>query len=466
MLELIIIAVYFAGMIAVGVVSRRKARGADDFFVAGRKGSSLLITGSLLATIVGGSATVGMAGLGFTRGLTGAWWLLVGSIGLVVLGFFFAKKVRKFALYTLPELVKEQYDGRVALAASLLIVVSWVGIVAGQIVAAGKIMSVVGIGDPLLWMVLFAVVFVVYTVLGGQHAIIRTDTLQTVIIFAGIFGGLALLLSRLGGFSGLKSSLSPEQFAFPVGPQFGGYELIALLLLVGLTYVVGPDMYSRLFCAKDGGTARASVLWTALLIIPVALGITVIGMGASVLFPEIASEQAFPTVIKEVLPPFLGGVVLAALLCAVMSSADTCLLSASTILTMDVIKRFKPSLNEGRILSLSRWGIVGLGLLSLILALVVKGVISALLFAYTVYTAGLVLPVIAGFYRSRLKVTPLGALVAIVGGGSAALVSRLLDIKYLDVGALLIGAFLLFVVSFISRRMKGRTALDSAQGMN
>ncbi|MFC1943138.1 sodium:solute symporter family protein, partial [Chloroflexota bacterium] len=167
MLELIIIAVYFAGMIAIGLASRRKARGADDFFVAGRKGSSLFITGSLLATIIGGSATVGMAGLGFTRGLTGAWWLLVGSIGLVVLGLFFAKKVRNFALYTLPDLVKEQYDGRVALAASILIVVAWVGIVAAQIIAAGKIMSVLGIGDPLWWMVLFTMVFVVYTILGG-----------------------------------------------------------------------------------------------------------------------------------------------------------------------------------------------------------------------------------------------------------------------------------------------------------
>ena len=112
MLELIIIAVYFAGMIAVGLVSRRRVKATDDFFVAGRKGSTLFITGSLLATIIGGSATVGMAGLGFSRGLTGAWWLLVGSIGLVVLGFLFAKKVRQYALYTLPELVKEQYDSR------------------------------------------------------------------------------------------------------------------------------------------------------------------------------------------------------------------------------------------------------------------------------------------------------------------------------------------------------------------
>ncbi|MDD4876686.1 MAG: hypothetical protein PHQ86_06135, partial [Dehalococcoidales bacterium] len=128
MLELVIIVIYFAGMIGLGLLSYKKTKSVDDFFVAGRKGSTFLITGSLIATSIGGSATVGMAGLGFTRGLTGAWWLLVGSIGLIILGFFFAKKVRQFAFYTLPELIKAQYDSRVALAASILIVISWIGI--------------------------------------------------------------------------------------------------------------------------------------------------------------------------------------------------------------------------------------------------------------------------------------------------------------------------------------------------
>ncbi len=456
MLELVIIAVYFLGMIAVGVMSRRKSKGTDDFFVAGRKGSSLSITGSLLATIVGGSATVGMAGLGFTRGLTGAWWLLVGCIGLVVLGLFFAEKVRGFGLYTLPELVEKQYDRRSALAGSVLIVVAWVGIIAAQIVASGTILSVLGIGSPVLWMVISTVVFVVYSVLGGQYAVIRTDVFQIGTIFAGIFGGLALLLSRLGGLAGLKASLSPEQFAFPLSPQFGGMELTSLLLLVGLTYVVGPDMYSRLFCARSGKTARTSVFWAALLIVPFAFAITLMGMGASALFPQISPEQALPMVVKEVLPTILGGVVLAALLCAIMSSADTTLLTASTILTVDILKRFKPSLSEGETLYLSRWGIVGLGTASLILALTIKGVISALLFAYTIYTCGLILPVIAGFHKNKLKVTSLGALVAIIGGGSAALVSKLLDIKYLDLGGLLISVSLLFIVSFVDNKWRSK----------
>jgi len=456
MFELIIIAAYFLGVLVIGVISRGKAKGADEFFVAGRRGSPLLITGSLLATIVGGSATIGMAGLGFSRGITGAWWLLVGSIGLVILGFFFAEKVRRFGLYTLPELAGKQYDGRIALAAALLIVLAWTGIIAGQIIAAGTILSVLGMGSAILWMVLFTIVFVTYTILGGQHAVIRTDALQTVVIFVGVFAGLALVISHLGGWDGLKGSLPPERFAFPVSAQFDGMALLKLLLLVGLTYVVGPDMYSRLFCARDTRTARAAVFWAAALIVPLAFGITVIGMGASVLFPHIAAEQAFPVVIKEVLPPFLGAIVLAALLCAVMSSADTTLLSASTILSVDIIGRFRPALSQRKVVLMTRVGMVALGLGSLLLALVLKEVISALLFAYTIYTAGLILPVIAGFFKSRLRATPLGALFAIVGGGSAALASRLFDIKHLDLGALLISGLLLLLVSYIDNKVRSK----------
>ena len=169
MLQLVIIAVYLVAMLVIGIVSRKKAKGIDDFFVAGRKGGIFLIAGSLLATIIGGSATVGMAGLGFSQGVTGAWWLLVGSIGLVVLGVFFAKKVRSFGLYTLPEMVSRQYDKRVGLAASVLIIIAWVGIIAAQIIASGTILGVLGIGNPVLWMILFTVVFVTYAVLGGQR---------------------------------------------------------------------------------------------------------------------------------------------------------------------------------------------------------------------------------------------------------------------------------------------------------
>ena len=122
--------------------------------------------------------------------------------------------------------------------------------------------------------------------------------------------------------------------------------------------------------------------------------------------------------------------------------------------TVDVIKRFKPGINQKQVLLISRWGIVVLGLGSLGLALALKGVINSLLFAYTIYTAGIIIPVIAGFYREKLKVTPAGALAAVLGGGTAALISKITGIEHLDLGSLAIGGVLLFGVSFIDNAFK------------
>jgi SSS family solute:Na+ symporter len=454
--ELIIISAYLVVTAIIGIISYKRARQADDFFVAGRKGRAPFITGSLLATIVGSSATLGMAGLGYTRGLTGAWWLLAGTVGLIFLGIFFAKKVRQSGLYTLPELIKKQYDRRVAIAASILIVIAWLAIVAAQINAAGTIMGILGIGNTTLWKIIFTVIIVIYTVTGGQYAIIRTDFLQSIIIFGGIFAGLALLLSHIGGWGGLQESLPPEMFAFPTSPQFSGGDLTAMLLVVGLTYVVGPDMYSRIFCARDDRTARVATFSTAALLVPVALAVTVIGAGAAALFPQIAPEEALPTVIKELFSPLVGGVVLAALLCAVMSSADTTLLSAGTILTVDIIGDFYSPPGQKNILPGSRLAIAGLGICALVVALVFDGIISSMIFAYTVYTCGVILPVIAGFFKERLKVTGAGALAALVGGGALGIVSKLVSIKYLDLGALALSAVLLILVSFVDNRLRSR----------
>jgi SSS family solute:Na+ symporter len=463
MVQLVIIVVYFIAIIGIGVWSRRRAGGQNGFFVANRQGTLPLITGSLVATAVGGSAVVGMAGLGFAQGLTGAWWLLVGSIGLLILGAFFARRVRSAALYTLPELVEKQYGRRMSLAASILIVIAWVGVVAGQIVAAGTVLSILGIGSVTFWMTVFTIVLVAYAILGGQFSIIRTDVFQSVILFAGIFTALALVISQVGGVGQLTISLSPSYFSFPVSSEFSWKSLLSLLILVGATYVVGPDMYSRLFCAKGERTAQRSAILSAFLFIPLAFAITLIGMSAKVLYPDISAERAFPQVLAGVLSPGLNGLILAALVAALMSSADTCLLSQSVILTEDIVKRIYHGLDERKTVLLTRLSLIGLGLVALGLALVLEGVISSLLFAYTVFTCGLVVPVIAGFYKDRLKVTPRGALAALIGGGAVGLLGKIpgLDIPLKeDLG--LVGftasVVLLFGISFLDSKRLSREA--------
>ena len=461
MIPLIIIAIYSLAMIGIGLGVRKKVVSQNGFFIAQRKVSLAFITGSLVATAVGGSVTVGMAGLGFGQGLTGAWWLLVGSVGLVILGFFFARKVRGAALYTLPELAQKQYDHRVGLAASILIVIAWIGVVAGQIVAAGSFLSILGIGSGTFWMVVFTLVVVIYTILGGQFSVIHTDLFQAAILFVGIFAALALVFSQVGGLEGLKVSLPPSYFSFPLNPEFDWKMFLSLLILVGATYVVGPDMYTRLFCAKNEKVAQRSVFLAAFFFIPLAFAIALIGMSAKVLYPQIIPEQAFPQVVSGVLSPGLSGLILAAVIAALMSSADTCLLSQSVILTEDIFKRFHPSTDERKTVLLTRLSLVTLSILALVLALTLKQVYLSLMFAYTIFTCGLVVPVIAGFYKDKLKITPQGALAALIGGGVIGLIGKLPGLNIplkSDLGLIgfAVSALLLFGVSFIARRNKNR----------
>ena len=463
MLQLTIIAIYFLAIIGIGVWSRKRAGSQNGFFVAHRQGTLPLITGSLVATAIGGSALIVTSQLGYDLGLPGAWWLLVGSVGLVLLGVFFARRVRGAALYTLPELVEKQYDRRVSLAASILIVIAWIGVVAGQIVAAGSFLSILGIGSTTFWVVIFTAVVVGYAILGGQFSIIRTDVFQAPIFFIGIFIVLALVFSQVGGFEGLKASLPLSYFSFPTNPTFDWKMLLSFLILFGATYVVGPDMYSRLFCAKGEKTAQQSAILAAFLFIPLAFAITLIGMSAKVLYPEISAEGAFPQVITSVLSPGLSGLVIAAIIAALMSSADTCLLSQSVILTEDIIKRVHPALDEKKTVLLTRLSLIGLGFVALGLALTLETVYKSLIFAYTVFTCGLVVPVIAGFYKEKLKVTPRGALAALIGGGIIGLLGQIrgLDIPLKgDLGLIgfAVSAILLFGVSFLDpRRLSPRS---------
>lgn len=458
---------YFIGMIWIGLTSVRKIKGIDTFFVADRKGSPLLITGSLLATIVGGSSTVGMAGKGFSWGLVGAWWMLVGVVGLVLLSLFLARRIRDYGLFTLPELLERQYGASVKVVASLVIVWAWLGIIGGQIAASGRILNAMVPGSFSLMMGLSAAVFITYTILGGQVSIIRTDAAQSAIMIVGILLCAYFSLHRIGGVTEMKSQLPQDFFRFPVNSHFSWKTLVEWLVLIGSAYLVGPDIYSRLFSSRDGQTARRSVLFTALALIPLAFSIALIGMSARVLAPALSGEEAFPYMIREVLPWGINAFVMAALLSALMSSADTVLLTSSTIFSMDIVndlvKRVRGrELDEGKILLLSRLAVIFFGLAALGFALRFRGVIKLLLFGYSIYTAGLVVPVVLGFGAQKLRLTPTGAMIAIIGGGGWVIFSSAAVFDRLGLGGslglspgfqgVLISLLLLFAGSYVFRQ--------------
>ncbi|MCP4669277.1 MAG: sodium:solute symporter family protein, partial [Deltaproteobacteria bacterium] len=183
MIDLIIIITYFAGMLFLGWKSRRQS--ADSYWVAGRRYPATRITMSLVATIFGASSTMGIIGLGYARGLTAAWWSLIGGLALIPFGFFLASRVRRLHVYTLPDILRGAYGERAAVPAGVMIVMAWCGVVAAQLVAGGRLVAGLFPVDFELALVIVSVVFILYTFWGGQLSVIRTDYWQLLLFVGG-----------------------------------------------------------------------------------------------------------------------------------------------------------------------------------------------------------------------------------------------------------------------------------------
>jgi len=429
-------------MLLIGALGPR-LKGLEDFHLAGRRLRLALLTGTFCATIVGASSTIGMAGLAYSKGISGAWWMLSGTVGMLLLAAFFSEKIRTTGCYTLPELVGSFYGSRARLLASILIATSWIGVIAVQIVASGKVLGTVFGGDEALFMLACAAVFIIYTCHGGQSSVVRTDLVQFMIIIAGM---MVLFFKSLQA-AGPSLLLSQS---FPASASMGGWDIATMLLVVGSAYLVGPDMCSRIFSAHSPREAKTAAAVSGVILVPLAFLIASLGVLASQLYPHITPEQAIPSLMTGLLPPGTEGLVAAALLAAFMSSADTSLMTATSILTLDIYKRARPGSGPDHLLTVSRIAVVVLGACALILAMTLPNIIKTLLTAYTVFTSGLLMPVVAGFYRERLGLTPSGALAALVGGGTVAL---LFGQSY-PLAGMCVSAILLIGASWLERSLQ------------
>lgn len=419
MTDLAVVGLYFAALLWMGW--RARLGSPEAFWVAERRYSSLPVAASLVATIFGASSTIGLIGLGYERGLTGAWWSLVGGVALVPFALFLAARVRRSEVYTLPDILHRAYGVRVAVVGALVIALAWCGVVAAQIVAGALLLGGV-LGLPLeTALALVAAIFILYTLLGGQTSVIRTDSLQILLFGGALLTTLGLVLlagMREGG--GVLAGVPGDHLAFPVSPGFGWYQVLVFYpLIVGMPYLVGPDMYSRVLCARDTRSARRASLIAAGFVVPLSFLLALLGVLLLGRFPGLEPEGALPAALTALAPTGIRGLIVVGLLGAVMSSADTTLISASTILSLNVVGSWA-DLDKPQGLRVTRVFVVVVGIAAWGLAAFRQGIISSLLMAYTVFVGGVALPTLASFWKDRLGVTASGAFWAVVGGGTLA----------------------------------------------
>lgn len=402
------ILIYFLFIVGIGIYSAFQIKKPADYYVAGRKAGFIPVSGSLLATILGGSAILGTIELSQKIGWAALWFLFCAALGLFVL-IPLSKYVRRLGNYTLPELLGTFYGKKAETISSIIIPLAWVGIVAAQIIAAAKILNGLGFISYENAAILSGVIFIVYTLLGGQLSILKTDTLQAFLIIIGL-AALFIFASQ----SSTQNNIAPLKLNSLFNSSFGIIDLIILILTYSVTFVVGPDIYSRVFCAKNEKTASKSILFVALILIPISFVLTYLG---------IYSQQSGTGIIsfaEHLLPGWAYGLFIAALLSAVMSSADTTLLTSSMILS----ELLTGNLEHKRALQNTRYIIVVMGIISLIIALYVTSIIQALLLALTFFSGAFVIPTLAGLLK--LKVNKQRVVWAILLGGITALAGKII----------------------------------------
>jgi SSS family solute:Na+ symporter len=436
-LEIIIIIVYFLGVLFIGFLSYFRIKTPGDYYVAGKKAGIIPVSGSLLATILGGSAILGTIELSQDTGWAALWFLFSAAFGLFWL-VPLSKYVKRVGNYTLPEMLGVFYGEKARIIASVIIPVAWLGIVAAQIIAAAKILSGLGVINYTNAALVSGAIFVIYTLAGGQVSILKTDTVQALIIIAGLVSAVVFSTFHLNEVS--VESLSPA-LLFSAG--FSWFDLVILILTYSVTFVVGPDIYSRVFCAKNEKTAARSVFLVAFLLIPVSFLLTWLGM-----FSGATGDENIMSFAHHLLPHWAYGLFIAALLSAVMSSADTTLLTSSMI----VIELFTGNLDHKNALKHTRIIIVVFGVLSMIIALFVTSIIGALLFALTFFSGAFVVPVLVGLLN--LKVNRNLVTWAIILGGLIALAGKITGTFYdsftgnmIIIFGYVVNIFLLFGVS-------------------
>jgi SSS family solute:Na+ symporter len=315
--------------------------------------------------------------------------------------------------------------------AAVISSLGYLGFTAGQILAGGKlaagsIFSAITWTNPLLFsLVVMALVVVVYTSLGGLKAVIYTDTIQWIVLLAGLmFLGIPFAYYKLGGWETIVNSLPASHFSLL---NIGWVTLINWAFSIIPIWFIAMTLYQRVFATRSVQEAKKAFIIAGLFEYPLmAFSGVLLGMLARVAFPASDAETALPLLLSHVLPIGIAGFVLAAYFSAVMSTADSCLIAASGNIENDILTASKK--NSGKnIVKISMLITLILGILAFLLATWFTSVLSIVLHSYSFMVSGLLVPTLIAYFSN--KPSPRAALVSMIGGGGLTLVLIFLAVE-------------------------------------
>ena len=428
---------YLAVIFIVGVWACRFVKNTNDFLVAGRRLGWVLATAALAATHFGGGFVIGTGAWAYEHGLSGIAYALGVGLSLLMLAVVAAGRMRRLGLMTVADYLAHRYQSNTTrILGAMLSLLAIIGILGAQVWASQGALSLLGV-DPTTAAIVASLAFIIYTAASGLWGATLTDVIQLAVIFVGIPWVAWEGLNAVGGFAGLSSALAIAEPALDQEAYFswageGGWLLAAAVLPTVMYTLIGQDFYQRLMAAKSERVAVAAAIMAGGLLMVYAAFPALTGMAARGLFgASIEPSQAIATVVTEVLGVWTGAIVLGAIIAAILSTADSLLIAGTAHIIHDIGEKglgWSPSAKQQ--LLASRLSTIAIGLLALVMALGMQAIIELLLLSYTMYAAGVFVPVVLGLYWSGG--TRRAAIMAIVVGAA---VGAAASLEWLPVGA-------------------------------
>jgi SSS family solute:Na+ symporter len=380
-LDLVIIGLYFALVFGIGFYFSRKERTSEGYFLADRNIGWFAIGASLFVSNISTEHFIGLAGSGATSGLAPGHYEWLAVLILLLLSWVFVPFYLRSNVFTMPEFLERRFNRSCATYLASISVIAYIFTkISVHLYAAAIVMDrVMGWKDPKTAAIVLVVATGIYTVAGGLAAVIYTDLVQTLILLAGACALTFIGLEKVGGFAGLRAAVPADYFHMikPVSdPDYPWTGIFFGAPILGIWYwCTDQVIVQRVLSARDEGHAKAGAIFAGFLkILPVFL-LVVPGIIAFALYPDIFSvvngkvtngDAAYPEMIVRLLPPGLVGLMIAALLAALMGAMSSVFNSASTMVTLDFYKKLRPSANEAQLVLFGRIATVTMVVLGLL----------------------------------------------------------------------------------------------------
>ncbi len=419
----LVLAVIVVTLLSVSIGRLSKVKTKADYLVAGRSLPAIVLIFTLLSSWIGSGSLLGGAENAYRHGFAALWQAAGGWAGLALI-YFIAPRARKFAQFTIPDLLEARYNQAARVLGVVAILLTYTAITSYQFIGGGDILHLIfpGVVSPILGRYIIAAFVILFTAIAGMSSVAYMDLFIGLLATVSMCVALPVAVHTAGGWSSIRAALPATHFQ--VFGDITPIQALELFLPTCLLLLGNQSMYQKFFSAKsERDASRAVIGWIigTILLETVIIAIAVTG---SALFPtgEVAAAP------REILAyvglhafsgsrplQFLGALLMGAIFAKVISTANNWLFSPATNLVNDIYVRYlQPEASNKRILIVSRLMVVLLGLWALYQGLHAESVLKKALYAYTIYGAALTPVILAAFYWRRA--TAIAAVASIAAG--------------------------------------------------